>query len=170
MNNLESGLYLPIRFYQNLSEQDRNKRQSIGVALTELNYVYIDCATLAPFQLLYPDTSAFISANIDVICANSGTIVNIPYNGASWNDKANDFGSNTLTYSGDATLTGLGNGLFYMAVNVVLASETQTLYSDLFMIKNCGETSYTTQDFRIHNQQAGNNFRAIDPTDLRITK
>lgn len=169
MNDLDSGLYLPLRFTLERSEQDRYKRHSKGVALTELNYIYLDCRTLAPFQLTYPQTSNFVSADMRVVCADNESEVDIPYVSSSWDVQISD-GYSYLTYLADATVGGLSNGLFYIVVDIELSDGSFSMYSDLFMISNCDSEPYESQNFRVHSLGSGNNFRAINATDLRITK
>jgi len=169
MSELESGLLLPIRFYNALSEQDRYKNQSKGVSLTELNYPFVDCSKLAPFQLYTPslDYSMSISIQFKAVCADTEQVITLPYDGTKWLEEATDNG-NYWSYLGNDDFSGLlNNGLFYLTVNIVFGDGNMLkFYSDLFMIGNCAEASYDTDEFRLWGK--GNDFRSIDLTDLRI--
>lgn len=179
MDNIETGLYLPIRFYQSLNEQDRHKRHSLGVALTELNYPVVSCISLAPFQILHAiDSSVDYYPNtvtIDIICADTNVVTPLTYNGQHW-DFTNQNDLFWLSYLGSEDWSGVitNDGLFYLEVYFEFASgNSATYYSDLFYM-NCTDDSgsgvYDVEEFRVHSQLAGDNKRLIDVTDLRITK
>ncbi len=169
MDNIETGLYLPIRFYLTSNEQDRYKRHSLGVALTELNYPHVDCTSLAPFQLTYDTDGLFGTADILLICADSSEQVVLPFNALSWEEVILATGEHYLSYLGTDDFSGLThNGLFYLQVsNVTGVGDTITYYSDLFRISNCDSTPYDVEEFRIYSPSQSD-IRAIDTTDLRI--
>lgn len=174
MDNIETGLYLPIRFYQTSTEQDRYKRHSLGVSLTELNYPYVDCASLAPFQIRHAtDSETNYAPNaviLTAICADTNTVIPLPYNAAFWeNYNANDV--NWLSYLGGDDFTGLlQNGLYYLEVYFAFPSgDNWTYYSDLFRISNCG-IAYDTEEYRVYSETIEDTKRLIDVTDLRIIK
>lgn len=171
MSNLESGLFLPIRFYLKETEQDRYKRHSLGVALTELNYPYVDCKTLAPFQVsydspIYSELILFYAA-----CADTGELTSLDVNSEHWKENIENGNEYSLSYLGSDDFSGvLSNGMYYLIVVVSFSGEvTADFFSDMIMISNCGAEN-DTDEFRIHSKQPGANFRAIDVTDLRITK
>jgi len=171
MNNLESGLFLPIRFYQYMTEQDRYKPQSEGVALTELNYPYIDCKTLAPFQLRFSSFSTALGVTFAAYCAESHTETSLAYNAAHWNEYIDSEGNYFLSYLGTDDFTGdLTNGLYYFKVTIQFSGPTPYYYSDLVMINNCEETPYEIEEYRVYSPEVGELYRAIDATDLRIIK
>lgn len=171
MNNLESGLFLPIRFYQYMTEQDRYKPQSEGVALTELNYPYVDCKTLAPFQVKFNSLSTALGVTFTAYCAESHEAIDLAYNASHWHEYIDDNGNYYLSYLGtDDFSSDISNGLYYFKVSIQFSGETPYFYSDLVMIGNCGETPYDIDEFRLHIQNDDTAVRAIDTTDLRITK
>lgn len=171
MNSLESGLFLPIRFYWNISEQDRYKRHSLGVSLTDLNYVHVDCTTLAPFQISYMQGVTALGVSIALVCANGDNIVALPYNSAHWHEYIDDEGMYFLSYLGDDDFSSYtDNGLKYLIVTIQTSSGDRSWYSDLFMISNCETTPYGVEEFRSWVGSDSTNLRAIDATDLRIVK
>lgn len=171
MNNLESGLYLPIRFYQYQTEQDRFKRHSTGVALTELNYPYVDCEKLAPFQVTYLNNVLALGVHFNAFCADTNEMISLPYNSAHWEEHIDDSGIYHLSYLGTDDLSGyLSNGLYYFGIVITFSNGSPYFYSDLFMVANCGTTAYETEEFRVWNASSGDYKRLINITDLRITK
>ncbi len=171
MNDLESGLFLPIRFYYQQTEQDRFKPQSEGVALTELNYPYVDCVSLAPFQVTYVNNVLALGVHLNAFCADSGEMISLTYNSAHWQEFIDTDGVYHLSYMGTDDFTGeLNNGLYYLGVVIQFSNGSPYFYSDLFMIKNCSDTPYDTEEFRVHSPKVGTLYRTIDGTDLRIVK
>lgn len=169
MGQLESGLFHPIRFYLNISEQDRYKRHSIGVALTDLNYVYVDCTQLVPFQISFLNDTPALDIKWYIVCAGGGTQVELPYNAAYWGEFINTDGMYFLSYFGYDNLSSYTeNGLHYLIVTVTTSSGEMSWYSDLFMIANCGGIPYDTDNFRTWSGSDRTNLRSIDATDLRI--
>lgn len=169
MTNLESGLLLPIRFYDTYEEQDRFKNQSVGVALTEQNYPYVDCKTLAPFQIVYAQMDYATSISWKLVCADTGAETSLTFTASEWQEYIDGDAQLVYTsYLGEGDFSSEAyNGLFYFEVTIVDAqAETRIFYSDLFMIDNCGETAYNVEEYRIWNSQT--DIRAIDANDLRI--
>lgn len=169
---IESGLFLPVRFYKTLAEQDRYKRISTGVALVDEVYIYADCSTLLPFQLILDQycEEGIVSASIKLVCVD-GDEVTLPYNVSCWelwNDTTNQL--SYLSYLGTDDFTGLiGNGKYYIEITVVDMCEYTTVnYSDLFVIRNC-ESTYDVAEYRITSPSQEDK-RLINTTDLRITK
>ncbi len=165
---IESGLILPIRFYANLTEQDRYKRHSIGSSIPEVCYPYVDCTTLAPFQIkgnAVADDLMTIAWSI--VCADTGVETELVMNLDYWADNVLDYDEHRIMYFGTQDVsTSTANGLHYLKVVVTYTSGAVTYYSDLFMIGNCGESSLPIESFR--TWQAPDNLRSINVTDLRI--
>lgn len=172
MNDLESGLFLPIRFYLQKTEQDRYKAHSVGVSLLPECFPHIDCKSLAPFQLNYNSEVLSDLILFYAYCANTEQINSLLVDSAHWNEHISNGTDYSLSYMGTDDFTGeLNNGLYYFVVVVAFPDEiTATYYSDLVMVSNCGGDSYDIEEYRVHSHQSGSNFRAIDATDLRITK
>lgn len=167
MAHPESGLFLPIRFYKEKSEQDRYKRHSLGVALTELNYPNVDCVTLAPFQFRVTKGAITTSMQMHAYCADTNEHINIDNYLEPFLDEYNDGTTSWFSYKGDADLTGvLHNGLWYISITVVWLDGYSTVYSDLFRISNCEDTPYDVETFR--SWADGDNLRAFDTDNLRI--
>jgi len=171
MNNLESGLFLPIRFYSSLDEQDRYKSHVEGVAFIDLNYVHVDCVALAPFQVVYDQMDVAQSIQLDAICVDTNTLTNLPYNIPQWEEYVDI--DNQLVYTsylGNGDFSGLlSNGMYYFKLTIVDAQpETRYFYSDIFVISNCSSPD-DTAEYRKWNQTESN-LRSIDVSDLRITK
>lgn len=143
MDNIETGLYLPIRFYLTSSEQDRYKRHSLGVALTELNYPHVDCESLAPFQLVYEYEGYLSTVEINLICADSNEVIALPYNVGGevviWDDIITADGLHHLSFFGNAWFGGYtSNGRYYLEVKIILpVGDPVIYYSDIFVIANC---------------------------------
>ena len=173
MNNLESGLYLPIRFYLAQSEQDRNKRHSTGVALTELNYPYVDCVSLAPFQVSFPSGSMLKTVLLYATCVDDGVLIPLTLQTTDYHEIIRSDGMYFFSYLGTGNFSGvLSNGLHYLTLAIVIGEESNDFYSDLFMIKNCAETQYDTTEYRMYDTRDSRSgkLRLVDATDLRITK
>ena len=169
MDNIETGLYLPIRFYLTSTEQDRYKRHSIGVALTELNYPYVDCTSLAPFQMTYESAHYANLIEITAYCSDTNEAIVLPYTAEHWEDYFGSDDLHSLSYLGTDDFTGLlANGMYFLYVKITrLIGAPIEYYSDLFRIANCGDAPYETESFRIYSD-APESFRAIDANDLRI--
>lgn len=141
MDYIETGLYLPIRFYQKLTEQDRYKRHALGVSLTELNYAYVDCQSLAPFQLVYDNEQFATSIGMDVICADSGERSVFAYNASLWDDVIVTDTLHHLSYNAGGWYVGLTNGKYYLEVTINIPGTSPIVFfSDLFMVGNCDDT------------------------------
>lgn len=167
---LESGLLLPIRFYWNISEQDRYKRHSQGVALTELNYLYVDCTKLAPFQISFMNDSTALGIEMDIVCANGTVVTPLPYDASKWHEYVAD-GMYYLSYLGNDDFSGLtSNGLHYLVVTITTPIGDRSWYSDLFMIANCSTTPYEDDNYRTWTGADRTSLRKVDATDLRIFK
>ena len=172
MNNLESGLLLPIRFYNTLEEQDRYKNHALGVALNEKTYPYVDCASLAPFQITWEtrDYTYYANNQLILICVDRGTETALPYNHLHWQEYVGTGDTHYHSYMGTDDFSAFTfNGLFYLEFRCTFTPtmEFRIFYSDLFMIANCDETGYDIEDYRIWS--SGANYRSVDATDLRIT-
>jgi len=176
MNNLESGLYLPIRFYAEQSEQDRHKRHSLGVSLTELNYPYVDCTSLAPFQVSFMSPTVASEILLYAKCADTDELISLTLQPTDYHEIVNSDGIYYFSYLGSGNFAGdLNNGLYYLVIVIVVGEESNNFYSDLFMIKNCADAEpYDIGEYRafVSGSQirSDDNLRAIDTTDLRITK
>ena len=90
---IETGLFLPIRFYASIAEQDRFKRTSEGVALPNEVYIFVDCKSLAPFQVIVPSISdqsggelQLIGTDITLVCVD-GERIALPYNATHWQSE-----------------------------------------------------------------------------------
>lgn len=166
---IESQLILPIRFYNFLTEQDRYKRHSIGVALTELNYPYVDATTLAPFQILGNEVADdLMSITWAIVCADTGVETALTYSDDHWADNVLDYAEHRTMYLGTQDLSAFtDNGLYYLKVVITYASGAVTYYSDLFMINNAGDDPFEIDMFRSWSSSSAD-LRAIDTTDLRI--
>jgi len=169
---LESGLFLPVRFYKTLAEQDMYKRISAGVALIDEVYIYADCKTLIPFQIILNNycEEGINGIFLELVCIDGDEILltasdqDFEY----WNDTVNQL--SYYSYLGNADFTGqIGNGKYYIRLTVVdMCEYTNIYYSDYFVIRNC-ETSYDIAEYRITSQNQSDK-RLVDLTDLRITK
>jgi len=170
---LESGLFLPVRFYNTLAEQDRYKRISQGVALVNEICVYGDCDTLLPFQIILDNycEEGIVSAIITLVCAD-GVENELTFDPTKWELWSNTTTYTThLSYLGTDNFTGLvSNGRYYIELNVTdMCENTSTYYSDFFMIANCDDL-YDVDEYRITSpSQSDKRLTSIDPTDLRIT-
>jgi hypothetical protein len=166
---LETGLFLPIRFYNTLAEQDRYKRSSLGTSLVNEVFIYVDCKTLAPFQIVKAFSIAHNDAIWKLICVDGTETITLPYNSAAW-EYYGDGTYTWISYLGTENLTGyLNNGLYYLEVTLVdNNSETFIYYSDLFVVANCDDL-YATTDYRLTSQSIMDK-RLINATDLRIIK
>ena len=169
---IETGLFLPIRFYESLGEQDRYKRISKGVALPDEVFVYVDCDTLAPFQVVIKDNEELESVDWSIICLDTEEETVLPYTAADWEYWAY-VPEQRLSYLGTTSLSGyVTNGRSYLELTVTTSYLAETYinkyYSDIFVIKNCSDF-YETDDYRI-TSTSNIEKRAIDVTDLRITK
>lgn len=164
---LETGLFLPIRFYETLAEQDRFKRISEGVSLIDEVYVYADCKTLLPFQIVTAYTLGY-SFKWYIVCLDteniSEMVVDYDY-WEGWSTADNLW----ISYLGNQDLSAYtSNGRHYIQVdfkdnnNVV-----KSFYSDIFVIRNCNNY-YEDNNYRI-TSSSNSDRRLIDVTDLRIT-
>lgn len=167
---LETGLFLPLRFYDTLAEQDRYKVQSEGMALLPENYVHVDCTTLAPFQIVFSQVANNTSIAFKLVCVDTGAETILPYDAAHWEEIIDTALQLIWTsYLGTDDFTGLiGNGKYYLVVSIEDAYPyTRTFYSDVFMISNCVAGAYDTLEYRKWTS-SDNDLRLIDATNLRI--
>jgi len=170
---LESGLFLPVRFYNTLAEQDRYKRISQGVALVNEILVYGDCDTLLPFQVILDNycEEGIASAIITLVCAD-GVENELTFDPTKWELWSNTTTLTTyISYLGTDSFSGLvSNGRYYIELNVTdMCENTSTYYSDFFMIANC-DALYDVGDYRIVSHATKEKrLTSVDPTDLRIT-
>ena len=169
MSGLETGLLLPIRFYRTLAEQDRYKNQSLGVALTELNYPYVDCTKLAPFQVNVSDSFTEIDFpmeySLTAICVDTGERINLPINITHWSQLI--YGDTySLSYFGTDDFTGLlSNALYYLEIYADFEAWGVTyFYSDLFRTFGC-ESVGDNIDLFVAKSSGG---ESIKVEDLRI--
>ena len=166
---IETGLFLPIRFYETLTEQNRYKRISTGVALIDEIYIYADCKYLLPFQVVFFQDSTTSSIAWTLICSDTGEETILPYNASEWETYNNqDF--EWISYIGITDLSGLlSNGKFYIKLEITnILSEVKEFYSDEFVIRNCS-AYYDENNYRLTSPNK-NDRRLIDTTNLRITK
>ena len=166
---IETGLFLPIRFYETLTEQNRYKRISTGVALIDEIYIYADCKYLLPFQVVFFQDSTTSSISWTLICSDTGEETILPYNASEWETYNNqDF--EWISYIGITDLSGLlSNGKFYIKLEVTnILSEVKEFYSDEFVIRNCS-AYYDENNYRLTSPNQ-NDRRMIDTNNLRITK
>jgi hypothetical protein len=170
---LETGLFLPIRFYTSLEEQNRYKRTSTGVALVDETYIYVDCVALAPFQIIleqFCDTG-IVSAVITLICTDNNAETALPYTESCWELWFDYTNRRTyLSYLGTDDFSAYTyNGRYYIKLDVVdMCEYTTTYYSDIFVIRNCA-VPYDLNEYRATSQNI-NDKRLIDTSNLRITK
>lgn len=165
---IESGLILPIRFYSNLTEQDRYKRHSVGSSIPEVCYPYVDCVHLAPFQIKGNLTSDdLIHVDWWLVCADTNEETELPFDNTYWNDNVLTYDEHRIMYFGTQDLSAFtSNGLKYLKATITYTSGSKIYYSDLFMIGNCGEGALPIESFR--TWQSPDNLRSINVTDLRI--
>jgi len=169
-SDLESGLFLPIRFYATLAEQERYKRQMEGIALLPENYIHVDCKTLAPFQVVFQQMALNTSVSWKLVCADDTTEIDMPYNASHWEEFVK-FDEQLIwtSYLGNDDFTGLiSNGKYYVVLTIVDANNyTRVFYSDFFMVSNCDEF-YDTQNYRKFSP-SNTDLRKINvANDLRI--
>ncbi len=167
MNELESGLILPLRFYRSKAEQDRYKNHVDGVAFLPENYVHVDCVAFAPFQIaLLTSNDNEPAITWKIVCAETEEETNLPVNGASWEqyfDATNQI--LYVSYLGNDDLSGYADkGMYYFVVSYTELVET--FYSDFFYISNCANPDDIHEYRRWANK---GDRRKIDTNDLRIT-
>jgi hypothetical protein len=167
-STIETGLFLPIRFYETLAEQDRFKRTSEGVALINEVYIFADCKTLCPFQIILPRYSATITQKWRIYCVNETMPAELPVNATEW-EIYDDGTKHWISYLGTCDLRGYtNNGKSYLEVEIIDSDTVSHFYySDLFIINNCDDL-YETSNFRLTSPSV-NDKRTIDGTNLRIT-
>lgn len=165
---IETGLFLPIRFYETLTEQNRYKKISEGVALIDEVYIYADCKHLLPFQIVFAQDDTTSTIEWKLICTDTGDEIDLPYNASSWETYLNN-GYEWDSYLGDDDFSGITfNGKFYFVVTITNSlAEVTNYYSDVFVIRNC-DSYYDDSNYRI-TSPSNNDKRLIDTTDLRIT-
>jgi len=175
-SNLESGLFLPIRFYNSLWEQNRYKRLSVGVGLLDSVYIHVDCTHLAPFQVVLNNycEEGVSSVTFNLICIDGTETISLPFNANYWELYSNyDTQTTTFSYLGEDDFSAsTTNGKWYIELIVNdMCENTSTFYSDLFVIASCGvsETIFATENYRVTSNNP-NDKRLIDTTNLRITK
>ena len=166
---IETGLFLPIRFYETLNEQNRYKRISSGVALVDEVYIYADCKYLLPFQVVFFQDSTTASTAWTLVCSDTGDEIELPYNASEWELYGNNE-YEWISYLGLTDVSGLlFNGKFYIRLSVTnIASEVKEFYSDEFIVRNCN-AYYEENNYRLTTPNQSDR-RLIDTTNLRITK
>lgn len=173
---LEQGLFLPIRFYSSLTEQNRYKRISTGVSLVDETYVYVDCVSLAPFQIILDSfcDSGLFEVTFNLICTDTESVTTLPYNPEHWEWYVDSTNQRIyFSYLGNDDFTDLlYNGKYYIQLIVEdTCEQTDTYYSDVFVIKNCA-VPYDNNEYRITSANQ-NDKRLVDLdnlNNLRITK
>ena len=167
-STIETGLFLPIRFYDTLAEQDRFKRTSEGVSLINEVYIFVDCKTLAPFQIIFPRYSLALNITWRIYCIDDPDPIVLPVDYANW-EFYFDGTKHHISYLGTADLTGfVNNGKNYIEVTVTDNDNKMfTYYSDFFIVNNCYEL-YETTNFRL-TSPSDSDKRTVDGTNLRIT-
>lgn len=165
---IETGLFLPIRFYNTLAEQNRFKRISEGVSTIDEIYIYADCKYLLPFQIVFFQDEVTVSIDWKLICTDTEEETILPFNAANW-ETYFDGTYEWVSYLGTEDLTGLvANGRYYFQVDITNSvTAVSSYYSDVFVIRNCN-SYYTDTNYRLTTPD-NNNKRSIDITDLRIT-
>jgi hypothetical protein len=177
MNDLESGLFLPIRFYGSLAEQNRYRPHAEGVSYIKENYVVVDSVSLAPFQLLLADTQPLIGIDWKLICSDTGeetpceTPRIYPETNPTWEDYIESGGFRHLSYLGNSA-NSMNNGLYYLYVSVSIQYDPETeivreFYSDEFRINNSASPHDITEYRRYSDNPSDK--RIVDPNTLRIT-
>lgn len=165
---LESGLFLPIRFYNALTEQDRYKRSSQGTSLIDEVFIFADYKTLCPFQVVFQQSAVNTSISWKLICVDTEEEITMPYTAACWEEYTDGTYLWTSYLGNDDFSSVVYNGLFYIELTIEDAdSETYVLYSDLFVVRN-GAAAYDTENYRITSPSNADK-RLIDATNLRIT-
>lgn len=162
---IETGLFLPIRFYETLAEQNRFKRIAEGVALIDEIYIYADCNLLLPFQIV-KQSSASHTIQWFLVCIDESES-ELLYTEAEW--EFYDNGTYTwISYLGQQNLNAYTtNGMFYIRLEVTDSdSNVSTYYSDVFLIRNC-DSYYDDTNYRL-TSPSNSDKRLIDTTDLRI--
>lgn len=164
---LESGLFLPIRFYESLDQQDRFKRISEGVSIPNEVYIFVDCKSLAPFQLILAQFSFSLTVTWRIYCIDESIPTELPFNASDW-EFYYDNHKHWISYLGTGDLTGyINNGKYYLEVMIRdFDNLDHYYYSDIFIVDNCNEL-YETTNFRLTSQSTKDK-RTIDGTNLRI--
>lgn len=119
---IEAGLFLPLRFYDSLDQQERFKPLSEGVS-NNYSYVYVDSLSLIPFQI---HTEGY-KVSVHAICVDTGEEIDLPNIEAATNSEGGS-GLQMTIYHGDATDVLEPNALYYLKI---VFSES-TVYSDIF--------------------------------------
>jgi hypothetical protein len=166
---LETGLFLPIRFYDTKAEQDRYKSQSEGVSLIDQCFIHVDCDSLAPFQIIsnYENATAF-PITWKIICAGEESEEFLDFNADHWEEYVDSNGYLHVSYLGNDNLgVSLGNGRFYLQVDYAVGYRGYIFYSDIFVVSNSSNV-YSVQIYRKWSNNDGD-LRLVDATDLRIT-
>jgi hypothetical protein len=165
---LETGLFLPIRFYNTLAEQNRFKPLSEGVGMLDELYIYADCDKLLPFQILYPGSQLDLNITWRIVCLSTGDTVELPFDVAYW-EFYTDLTYYYISYLGKQSLNAyVTNGRSYLELSLFYEDALlNTFYSDIFVVKNC-DSFYDLEEYRATGNQSEK--RTIDVTNLRITK
>jgi hypothetical protein len=163
---IETGLFLPIRFYDTLAEQNRFKRISEGVALIDEVYIYADCKLLLPFQIV-KIYSVSHTIRWYLICIDTEETVELDVDYDYW--ELYDNGTYMwISYLGQQDLSAYtSNGMYYIQLEITDdESNISYYYSDIFVIRNCSGY-YPDDNYRITSPMQMDK-RLIDTTDLRI--
>jgi len=165
---LEQGLFLPIRFYTSITEKEKYKPLSQGVA-NNYSYVYVDSNRLIPFQIYIPYLYVIETVNITLHCVETGettSLGDVASKCVGTYEFEVGLDRGVLIYKGDARGLGLATGLHYIDVNLSSPNGDIILYSDDFMISEI--IPLAQEDLRVHSPSP-ESFRLIDATNLRIT-
>jgi hypothetical protein len=169
INELETNLYLPIRFYNTIAEQDRYKPHVIGVSFIDLNYPYADQTVLAPFQVILQYYCATIdSIELYIICTDTLESVTLDVHLEHWEvyvDTVNEI--TYLSYLGNDDFSGLiGKGLHHLQLGVTDdCSNDSNYYSDYFMVDDLGGLAGIVE----YRYLQSGELRGVNVNDLRIT-
>jgi len=168
---LETGLFLPLRFYNTITEQDRFKRNSIGLSLIDEIYLYADCDTLMPFQIYLTELDDIVDITINLICED-GTSTVLPYNSTEWEFYVDEL--QWVSYLGTDSFLGLyTKGRYYLQVDIELDNTDNTVlsfYSDIFAVGDCATGSSDSIDYRTTTPSImDKRLVDINTDDLRIT-
>ena len=170
---LESGLFLPLRFYPTLAEQNRYRPISQGVGLLDETFIYADCTSLLPFQILIQQRESIEPALLAVKCADTGETEfdTDAFPVECWEQYLDvDKSVLWISYLGKDVFAGLNNGRKWIEFSFLdEQSSLITFYSDIFMVSNCNITDPVYElDQYSKISEYGNESRAIDINDLRI--
>lgn len=115
---IEAGLFLPLRIYSSLDQQERFKPLSQGVS-NKYSYVYVDSLALIPFQ----GYGLGVVTDVIAVCVDTGEETSLPDIASKVNTLYGVYG-----YFGDGSCVLEPNTLYYLKI----VANNATLYSEIF--------------------------------------